>query len=492
MSRSTDGVFAPRYRVVSAAIVLTVTIFAFEGMAISTAMPVAGAELGAARGYGLAFSVLVTLQVLGTVLAGPWCDTSGPLPVVIAGQLLFAVGAAACAAATAYPVFLLGRAFAGLGTGLSVVALYVIIGRFYPASLRPAVFTYVSAAWVLPSLLGPSVAAWLTESFSWRWVFGIVCVPAVAAAAVVASRARSVEMGYADPARTPGGLEDGLVDGMVAVDGVDAVDGMDAVGAADPAGRAAHLRTAAIGIGVAAAAGVVQYGAAQLRSVVSAAGAAILVGVVAILLTAPRVLTPGTLTMRRGLASVMTARLLLMAAFNGVVSFVPLMLTAERGASLPIVGVALTVGSLGWFAGAWVQGRSRWTGRRWQLVAGGGVGLSAGLLLCVLVAATSLPWPALAAGQLLAGLGMGLATASTGVLALELAPVSDHGAASSSLQLSDSLGSIIGLSTASAVYAALHVSPGADGGVYVVMWSALVMLALLVVAAGVRARVVRG
>ena len=50
MSRSTEGVFAPRYRVVSAAIVLTVTIFAFEGMAISTAMPVAGAELGAALG----------------------------------------------------------------------------------------------------------------------------------------------------------------------------------------------------------------------------------------------------------------------------------------------------------------------------------------------------------------------------------------------------------------------------------------------------------
>ncbi len=484
MSRSTEGVFAPRYRVVSAAIVLTVTIFAFEGMAISTAMPVAGAELGAARGYGLAFSVLVTLQVLGTVLAGPWCDTSGPLPVVIAGQLLFAAGAAACAAATAYPVFLVGRAFAGLGTGLSVVALYVIIGRFYPSGLRPTVFTYVSAAWVLPSLLGPSVAAWLTESFSWRWVFGIVCVPAVAAAAVVASRARSVEMAYADPApTTPDGLADVPVDGA---------DRLDADAGVDPAGRAAHLRTAAIGIGVAAAAGVVQYGSAQLRTVVSAAGAAILVGVVAVLLTAPRVLTPGTLTMRRGLASVMTARLLLMAAFNGVVSFVPLMLTAERGASLPIVGVTLTVGSLGWFAGAWVQGRSRWTGRRWQLVAGGGVGLSAGLLLCVLVAATTLPWPVLAAGQLLAGLGMGLATASTGVLALELAPVSDHGAASSSLQLSDSLGSITGLSTASAVYAALHVSAGADRGVYVVMWSALVVLALLVIAAGVRARVERG
>jgi hypothetical protein len=74
------------------------------------------------------------------------------------------------------------------------------------------------------------------------------------------------------------------------------------------------------------------------------------------------------------------------------------------------------------------------------------------------------------------------------VLALALAPVSEHGSASSSLQLSDSLGSILGLSVSSGVYAALHVAPGLDGAVYVVMWGALSGVAALVVLAGFRAR----
>ena len=32
-------------------------------------------------------------------------------------------------------------------------------------------FTYISTAWVLPSFVGPPVSAWLTQQFSWHWVF---------------------------------------------------------------------------------------------------------------------------------------------------------------------------------------------------------------------------------------------------------------------------------------------------------------------------------
>ena len=61
-------------------------------MAVSTAMPDAARELDAVRSYGLAFSVMLTTQLLGIVLAGVWCDRSGPLPSLFAGQLLFAAG----------------------------------------------------------------------------------------------------------------------------------------------------------------------------------------------------------------------------------------------------------------------------------------------------------------------------------------------------------------------------------------------------------------
>ena len=85
-------------------------------------------------------------------------------------------------------MLLAGRLVAGLGGGLLTVAIYVVIGRAYPGELRPRVFSWISAAWVLPSLVGPPVAGWLAETFSWRWVFLVVVAPVVVTMAVVAGR----------------------------------------------------------------------------------------------------------------------------------------------------------------------------------------------------------------------------------------------------------------------------------------------------------------
>ncbi len=172
-----EGPLAPRYLEVTLAMLALVTIVAFEAMAVSTAMPTVARELDAVRSYGLAFSVMLTGQLLGIVLAGVWSDRSGPLVGTFVGQALLAAGSAICGFASGFGMFLAGRALTGLGGGLLVVMLYVIAGRAYPEQIRPRLFTYVSAAWILPSLLGPPLSAWVTETFSWRWVFWGVLLP---------------------------------------------------------------------------------------------------------------------------------------------------------------------------------------------------------------------------------------------------------------------------------------------------------------------------
>jgi hypothetical protein len=74
------------------------------------------------------------------------------------------------------------------------------------------------------------------------------------------------------------------------------------------------------------------------------------------------------------------------------------------------------------------------------------------------------------------------------VLTLSLTPAEDHGAASSSLQLADVLGSVLGIAAATAVFAALHTQAGADGPVYALIWAGLAVVAVLVVPAGLRIR----
>ncbi|MEP6648287.1 MAG: MFS transporter [Lapillicoccus sp.] len=451
---ATPGVFAPAYRLISVAVVAMVTIIAFEFMAIATAMPAAAEELGAVRSYGLAFSVMLTGQLLGIVIAGVWSDRSGPLPGLYAGQLLFAGGAAICGLAGSFQVLLVGRAVTGLGAGLVVVVLYVVIGRVYPAGLRPKVFAWVSAAWVLPSLVGAPLSGWLTTAFTWRLVFWVVVPPALLTLLMIVSQRRAISRA-GDTSES------------------------------DTTERAAHRRTAGAGVTIALAAGLLQLGTYDQVRLLSWGTAAAVLGIVGLLVVTPRVLPRGTLRMKTGLPSVILSRFFLNAAFNGTITFVPLMFTQERGSTVSVAGIVLAIGSLGWSAGSWIQGRPTFTGRRWVLVSAGGALVAAGALLMVLATATGLSVWFFAPAMVFTGLGMGLGSTSLSVILLDLVAVSEQSSASAALQLSDVLGSVIGIAAASAIFATLH-TVGGDRHTYIVIWSALAAVAALVVVSGRR------
>lgn len=451
------GPFSPAYRLITIAIIALVTIIAFEAMAIATAMPQAAADLDAVRGYGLTFSVMLTAQLLGIVLAGVWSDRSGPMPGLYAGELLFAVGAAICGLATSFPMLLVGRAVTGLGAGVVIVVLYVVIGQVYPGTTRPRVFSFISAAWILPSLVGAPLSGWLASTFTWRLVFWIVVPPALITLAVVAKQSAAIRR---RDDRSDHGTHD----------------------------RFAHRRTARLGALVALAAGLLQLGTYERFPMLSWQTLAALGGLGGLLLVTPQLLPAGTLRMARGIPSIILSRFLLNAAFNGTITYVPLMLTQERGTTLATAGIVLALGSLGWSAGSWVQGLSSMAGRRASLVSAGGLFLTLGCLGLVLV--TALGWPVwlFAPAMVLAGTGMGLASTSLSVLLLDVAPVGEYGKASAALQLSDVLGSVIGIAGASALFVSMHTT-GGDTRTYLVIWSVLAAVAALVVVGGRRCAV---
>jgi MFS family permease len=457
------GPMGPGYRLLTVALLALVTIIAFESMAISTAMPAVASELNAVRSYGLAFSFMLTAELLGIVLAGVWADRRGPLPSLIAGQLLMAAGSAMAGLAPTFTVLLAGRLTAGLGAGLIVVALYVVIGRAYPDALRPKVFSWISAAWVLPSLMGPPIAGWLTSTWSWRWVFLIVLAPIAVTFAVVGSQRARITDG-------PGGTEDVPSDQLV------------------PADRSGHRRLALLGLGVALSAGAMQWGSAQLGAAQVLPIALTALGLVGIAATAPRLVPAGTLLMSRGLPAVMMTRFLLTASFNGAITFIPLMLVNERHLSLTTAGIMLTLGALGWSFGSFIQGQHALHDRRSELVIAGAAALTLGTLMLAAIAQFGWPYSLMGLANVLTGLGMGLAMSSTGVLSLALSPVSDHGRSSSSLQVADVLGSVLGISAAGALFAAMHNPDGSDIPAFVLIWVSLAGVAALAMVGGQRTR----
>ena len=160
-----------------------VSLLAFEAMAVATAMPVAVRDLDGLPFYAWGFSAFLIASLVGMVVAGEVSDRRGPVQPFVASLVLFVVGLVVAGLATSMAAFVAGRALQGLGAGLNIVSLYVVVGRLYPEAMRPRLFSVMSSAWVIPALVGPSVAGVVADELSWRWVFLAVpplVLPAVA------------------------------------------------------------------------------------------------------------------------------------------------------------------------------------------------------------------------------------------------------------------------------------------------------------------------
>ncbi len=472
VSESAGHPLSGEYRAVTLTILTLISIIAFEAMSISTIMPPVARDLAADGQYGLAFSLMFTAQLLGIVVAAPWIDQRGPLHPTWVGQGLFAVGSLLAGIATSFWVLLVGRLVAGLGAGLILVAIYVMIGSVFPAAARPKMFGWLSTAWVLPSVIGPVVAAWITQAWSWRMVFLLV-VPACAVTSAALWRDRATVAARPTGGPTPVSPEPSVT----------AAEKLDARSAGQ------NRRTARLGLVVAASAGGFQWASTSLTPIrplpVVVAGAS----AIALSGSAQRLLPPGTARLRRGLPAVLAARFLIMAAMNGALTFLPLMLIEHRQLSVGQAGLILALVSLGWASGSLLQGRSGLAGRSSDLVSLGSALVAASLVGITATSAFGLGIGSVVIAMVVCGLGMGLAASSTSVLTLELAPPQDHAQASSALQLADVLGSTIGISLASAVYAATVGLALAGGeGAFTLIWAMTTVFALVAAVAGWRTR----
>jgi MFS family permease len=427
-------------------------------------MPLVAADLDAIRDYGLAFSIFLTTTLLGVVVSGSWSDARGPLWPVRIGLLLFGGGVLGSGLASSFAVLLAGRAVAGAGAGLLIVAIYVVIADVYPSQLQPRIFSLLSAGWVLPGLLGPVVSGWLAENVSWRAVF--LLVPPLAVPPTLALLPRLPPDGGRAPAPD------------------------DAAGAGLGAERVGPRILA--GAGLATGMLLLQW---ALGALARSSGSRLALAVLAIgagLLFAGlgfrRLVPPGTLTLRRGLPTVITLRGLYSGAFLGVEAFIPLMLVTERGMSAVEAGLVLTGGALGWTAGSLIQARPGLQLPRHLLLVYGAAII--GVAECLLVLAVRPPVPGWAALGFwaVAAMGMGLAMSSTSVLVLRYSETGQEGRNSSALQLSDSLGGALGIGLSGAAFATWHQPDGSDATLFTGMWLAFGALALTAALIGFRAR----
>ncbi len=449
------GAMSPELRPLTIGILAIITCAAFEAMAVVTAMPAVAGELSGESSYGLAFSMYLTASLLGMVVAGSWCDRKGPAPALGVGMSLMILGLLAAGVAPDFWLVTVGRAVSGLGGGFMIVAVYVVIGRSFPQQAQPVIFGWLAAAWVLPALIGPLIAGFVTEHFGWRWVFLGVAPIVLAAFLVVWPRTSRI-----------GPLESPDTDSA----------------------RARVLRGFALAGGVLAAQwAVVRLAEADRPDMGTVWGLAVLAvaGIVVVVIVLPALLPRGTMVLARGLPSIIATRGFVNVAFFGTEAFIPLMLVTSRGISAGTAGLTLSAGALGWSAGSFVQARVSFD-RKWLLVAGSSI-LSLSLGGFALATTAQVPLGVLALVWTFSGFAMGMTLSSTSVLVLKLSVQQEQGRNSAALQISDQLGGVVGTAGAGALFALLR-DPANPGHIptFVAIWLALWVFTAAGIVSGLR------
>ena len=366
-----------------------------------------------------AASFLVALAV-----AGAWADRRGPLPVLRTGVAAFAAAQLLVGLAWAMPVVVVGRLVSGVGEALVDVSLMVLVARVLPPQLRPRMFSLVSAAWVLPSVVGPG-----RDRRGHRAARLAVGVPRRAGAgrrrrgcccARRSARPRWVSSSRARASRAPG--------------------------SGGRCSREAGARLTLAGEHLSVGDPVAW--ARPRRCPPSCCSSA-----------SSGCCPPGTLRGARGLPAVVAVRGLVSLAFGGVGAFLPLLLTLLHGFRPATAGISLTVTGVTWAFGSWLQGQD--TGlRRPDVLRAGLAFMTVGLAVATLLAVPGLPpWWGLA-GWALAGVGMGISSSTLSVLVLDLSRDDEQGRSNGAAQTSAAAGMAVGLAFGGALVAARRPHPG--------------------------------
>lgn len=139
----------------------------------STAMPRIISILDGMDYYTWTINIYLLTSTIATVLVGKLSDMFGRKPFLLAGILLFMIGAFLTGTSTDVYQFIIYRGIQGIGAGIIQSTAFTAVGDLFPPRERGKWMGLMMAVFGFSSVLGPSLGGYLIDHLDWHWLFWI-------------------------------------------------------------------------------------------------------------------------------------------------------------------------------------------------------------------------------------------------------------------------------------------------------------------------------
>ncbi|HET7885260.1 MAG TPA: DHA2 family efflux MFS transporter permease subunit [Bradyrhizobium sp.] len=150
---------------------------------VATSLPAIQAALDISRD---AMSWVQTAYLIAEITAIPltgWLTRTLSLRwMFVAAIALFTLASIGCAASGSFATLIVCRICQGFAGGALIPAVFSAVFLLFPLRQHPAATTLGGIVAVLAPTVGPIVGGWITETWSWHWLFLINVLPGVLAA----------------------------------------------------------------------------------------------------------------------------------------------------------------------------------------------------------------------------------------------------------------------------------------------------------------------